>query len=237
MGQHLSLCFISFFDRPVCRRVLVCFVSFASLFLSLFVVFSFHLCCSKFFFVGMMNNNMTLFSCAHVTFISLQLFLSLPTAAYKKTGNKMEHSTARVEHFSLISNPRTLLVTKLEPSNESCGLRLTSGSTALNPTAVFYHVFNSPGLKSNGTLPKCNKVATLELGFDFLEREIITKLNGSGYHMNILFGPTLVDDLIIMFDICHYSLHSDYCLHLHCYIHNVSADASFGFLQVILVKL
>ena len=31
--------------------------------------------------------------------------------------------------------------------------------------------------------------------------------------------------------------YSDYCLQLYCYIHNISADASFGLLQVFCVEL
>ena len=38
-------------------------------------------------------------------------------------------------------------------------------------------------------------------------------------------------------EIFYLSRFSDYCLHLNCYIHNVSADMSSGLLQVLLVEL
>ena len=34
----------------------------------------------------------------------------------------------------------------------------------------------------------------------------------------------------------YYLEYSDYCLHLYCYIHNISADASFGLFQVFHVE-
>ena len=38
-------------------------------------------------------------------------------------------------------------------------------------------------------------------------------------------------------DDCYRFVYSNHCLHLYCYIHNVSADVSFGLLQVFLVEL
>ena len=68
--------------------------------LFLFVVFCCHLPLFK-VLLYRVENNMTTFLCAHITFISYQLFLSLPDAAYRESVSKIKHSLARIDHFSV----------------------------------------------------------------------------------------------------------------------------------------
>ena len=75
--------------------------------------------------------------------------------------SKKEHSTFSIEHVSptgkLISYFRTVLVARSKPSNESRGLILTSSSTAVNHTAVFFLLFNEPDCNLNATLSVKNR--------------------------------------------------------------------------------
>ena len=92
-------------------------------------------------FARMMNYNMTTVLCVYNTFISWQLFSYYLLWPKQEISEQDGGFKLSISHW-LISNSRTVSVTSLKLSYESCGLKLTLSSMATNHTRWTYYVLS-----------------------------------------------------------------------------------------------
>ena len=110
------------------------------------------------FFAGMRNNNPITISCAHIAFISSEIFLLSPVLLNGKSGSKMEHFNRTRKNLFLTLEPFWLLDWNhpMRAVVSDWPLVLYLSIILIEPT-VFFHAFNGSRFNLNARLHVNNR--------------------------------------------------------------------------------